>query len=356
YHVSGSPADATPVTDGERIYVHFGSYGLLCYDFSGEIVWTKELPANTDKFGSGTSPILVDNLLILMVRRLSSKERYVLAIEKTQGKQVWKQNLIEAGYSTPVVWGDDVVVHCEGFVAGYSIEDGSRSWLILVRTHGESTPTVYEDILEVNTWHYLGHLNYPKEVTGVDEFLVKYDSNQDEFISKQEFPEAFFPSNKTKNIAVSSNSNDKSKEVWSWFETDNNDFMDKPELQRYLNFCIAIDQGIVAFKSGGKGDISSSHILWREIENVAEVPSPLHYKDRIYIIKNGGFFSCVDARTGTLIYKTRLKGTGPYFASPVVANDLIYTAAHNGRVVVLAAGDELKVISVNNFKEKILAT
>ena len=356
YHVSGSPADATPVTDGERIYVHFGSYGLLCYDFSGEIVWTKELPANTDKFGSGTSPIQVDNLLILMVRRLASKERYLLALDKMQGKQVWKKSLIEAGYSTPVVWGDDIVVHCEGFVAGYNIADGTRNWYALVRTHGESTPTVHEDILYVNTWHYLGHLNYPKEVTGVDEFLVKYDSNQDELISRQEFPEAFFPSNKTENIAVSSNSNDKSKEVWSWFETDNNDFMDKPELQRYLNFCIAIDQGIVAFKSGGKGDISSSHLLWREIENVAEVPSPLYYKDRIYIIKNGGFFSCVDARTGTLIYKTRLKGTGPYFASPVVANDLIYTAAHNGRVVVLAAGDELKVISVNNFKEKILAT
>ena len=57
-----------------------------------------------------------------------------------------------------------------------------------------------------------------------------------------------------------------------------------------------------------------------------------------------------------IIYKTRLKGTGPYFASLVAANDHIYTAAHNGRVVVLAAGDELKIISINNFNEKILAT
>ena len=128
------------------------------------------------------------------------------------------------------------------------------------------------------------------------------------------------------------------------------------ELQRYLDFCMAIDHGIVAFKPGGKGDISASHLLWRETENVAEVPSPLYFKDRIYIIKNGGYLSCVNAQTGELIYKTRIKGTGPYFASPVAANDQIYISAHNGKVVVLASGDELKIISTRNFEEKILAS
>ena len=308
------------------------------------------------KFGSGTSPIIVDNLVVLMVRRLATKERYLLALDKKSGKQTWKQTLIEAGYSTPIIWGKDVVVHCEGFLAGYSIEDGSRSWFALVQTHGESTPIVHENVLYVNAWHYLGHLNYPKEVAGIEEFLDKYDLNRDLLISNQEFPLEYFPASKSETEDISTNSSKEQKEVWSWFETDNNDFMDKIELQRYLNFCMAIDHGILAIKSGGKGDISSSHLLWRESENVAEVPSPLYYKDRVYIVKNGGFFSCVDAETGTLLYKTRLKGTGPYFASPVAANGRIYTAAHNGKVFVLAAGDELKIISSNSFMEKILAT
>ncbi len=56
YHATGSPADATPATDGERVYVHFGSYGLLCYDFEGEVLWTYELPVNNNKYGSGVSP------------------------------------------------------------------------------------------------------------------------------------------------------------------------------------------------------------------------------------------------------------------------------------------------------------
>jgi outer membrane protein assembly factor BamB len=356
YHASGNPADATPVTDGERIYVHFGSYGLLCYDFEGNVVWTKEIPVNTDKFGTGTSPILSDNLVILMVRRLATKERYLLALDSKSGEQVWKQTLLEAGYSTPIIWGKDVVVHCEGFIAGYSIEDGSRSWYVLVRTHGESTPIVHEDILYVNTWHYLGHLIFRKEIPGLNEFLIKYDSNQDSLISRQEFSGEFFMSNQSENEDISNNINGAHGKIWSWFDMDKDDFLDKVELERYLNFFIAIDQGILAFKPGGKGDISSSHLLWRETENVAEVPSPLCYNDRIYIVKNGGFFSCVDALTGTLIYRTRVKGTGPYFASPVAANNHIYVASHNGKVVVFAAGDEMKELSNNNLTEKILAT
>ena len=356
FHRSASPADATPVTDGELVYVHFGSYGLLCYDFAGNVIWTKELPANSDKFGSGTSPILVDNLVIHMVRRLTTKERYLLALDKKSGVQVWKQTLLEAGYSTPIIWGDNVVVHCEGFIAGYSILDGSQSWNVLVRTHGESTPIVHEDILYVNTWHFLGHYNFQKDIPGMNEFMTQYDSNQDLLIDRKEFSGELFMSVHPENEGASSTSNTDYEKIWSWFDMDKNDVLDKLEQERYLNFFIAVDHGILAIRAGGKGNISSSHILWRETENVGEVPSPIYYKDRIYIVKNGGFFSCVDAQSGTLIYKTRIKGTGPYFSSPVAASDRIYVASHNGKVVVFEAGDKLNIISNNNLKDKILAT
>jgi outer membrane protein assembly factor BamB len=356
YHASANPADATPVTDGERIYVHFGSYGLLSYDFEGNKIWSYEIPVNTDKFGSGTSPILAGNRVILLVRRLATKERYLLALDSRTGEQVWKQTLIEAGYSTPVLWGNDVVVHCEGFIGGYSIEDGSRSWYILVKTHGESTPIVYEDKLYVNTWHYLGHLDYPKINFGINEFLVRYDVNDDVRIGRDEFPEDLFPVRKSGNDGMADEVEGKHAQVWSWFDTDKDDFLDNQELQRYLNFCMSIDHGILAFRPGGKGNISTSHLLWRETENVAEVPSPLCFKDRVYVIKNGGYFSCVHAQTGRLIYKERIKGAGPLFASPVAADDQIYICAHNGKLVVLATGDELKIISSKNFGEKILAS
>ena len=356
YHRVGSPADATPVTDGERIYAHFGSFGIICYDFDGNVIWTKEIPVNSDKFGSGTSPILADNLVIMLVRRLSTKERYLLALDKSSGEEVWKQELLEAGYSTPVIWGKDVVIHCEGFVAGYNLKDGSRSWYFLVRTHGESTPVVQGDVLYVNTWHYLGHYNFSKTIPTLDEFLTLYDLNADQLISKMEFSGELFMAGLSEEEEGTINPGKAHESIWTWFDFDKNDSLDKVEIERYLNFFIGIDMGILAIKPGGSGDISSSHILWREATNVAEVPSPLCYKDHVYIIKKGGHFSCVDALTGQLIYKTRIKGTGAYFSSPIAANNHVYVASHNGKVVVFQAGREMKIIKENNMEERILAT
>lgn len=347
FHVSASPADATPVSDGEHVYVHFGSYGLLCYDMDGKLIWEYKIPVNADKFGSGTSPILANNLVILMVRRLSTRERYLLALDKISGEQVWKQDLLEAGYSTPVILGDDVVVHCEGFVASYNLENGARKWNILIRTHGESTPIVHDNTLYVNTWHYLGHYDFKKDIPELKKFLEAYDSNHDSKINREEFSGEHFMVNQSTNAH---------EEIWSWFDMDKNDVLDLIELQRYLNFFKANDFGMLAIRPDGGSGISSNQVSWREKENVAEVPSPLFYKNRIYVIKNGGFFSCTDASTGKLLYIDRIKGTGPYFASPVAANNHIYVASHNGKLVVLEAGDEFKIISSTNFGGNILAT
>src|SRR5439155_19872648 len=62
-HRVGSPASATPACDGKRVYVFFGSFGLLCYDLDGKIVWQHPMPPFQDEFGAGSSPVLVDGKL-----------------------------------------------------------------------------------------------------------------------------------------------------------------------------------------------------------------------------------------------------------------------------------------------------
>src|SRR6266545_3619279 len=57
-----SPASATPATDGRRVYVSFGSYGLLCYDFEGKELWRRPLPMPRAGFGTATSPIVAGDL------------------------------------------------------------------------------------------------------------------------------------------------------------------------------------------------------------------------------------------------------------------------------------------------------
>ena len=64
-HPVGNPATASAASDGERVFVFFGSYGVLCYDFAGQLLWKKAMGPFQDEFGAGSSPILFGNRLIL---------------------------------------------------------------------------------------------------------------------------------------------------------------------------------------------------------------------------------------------------------------------------------------------------
>ena len=67
HNSEGSPAASTPVTDGNRLVSYFGSFGLVCYDVKGKELWQHPLPVaeSGGGFGSGTSPIIAGNLVIL---------------------------------------------------------------------------------------------------------------------------------------------------------------------------------------------------------------------------------------------------------------------------------------------------
>ncbi|REJ73959.1 MAG: pyrrolo-quinoline quinone, partial [Planctomycetota bacterium] len=64
-HRTGSPAASSPAFNGEHVFVFFGSYGLMCYDLEGELVWSREMGPFQDEFGASSSPILVDGKVIL---------------------------------------------------------------------------------------------------------------------------------------------------------------------------------------------------------------------------------------------------------------------------------------------------
>ncbi|MFC1651276.1 PQQ-binding-like beta-propeller repeat protein [Candidatus Latescibacterota bacterium] len=355
-HAISSPADATPATDGERVYVHFGSYGLLCYNFVGDLLWSIEFPVNTNNYGTGTSPIVVDNKVILKVSR-PNKERYLLAVDSKSGKQVWKQTNYWGGPSTPIVWDGKLVVHGSR-IAAYRIKDGSEIWQLSVGTNGNSTPVVNNDFLYVGTWHQAGEQNQRLTMPDYQDLLNKLDTDGDSLISKHEVPDDFFITQRPE-IQEITDANPTLNAVWNMFvDMDKNNSIDSNEWKKFLDLFkqLSADHGLIAIKSDGKGNISSEDIIWKVSENVPEVPSPLYYKDHVYLIKNGGIASCMNALTGELLYCERLGVSGPYISSPVVANNHLYIASHRGIIVVFEAGDELKVLARNNLREKILAT
>lgn len=133
--------------------------------------------------------------------------------------------------------------------------------------------------------------------------------------------------------------------------------LNETEWQQALAFLRTIikEHGVLAIKPDGEGDLTSK-VLWTEKLAVPEVPSPLLQDNRLYLIRNGGILSCLDAASGKVVYRTRVGAPGPYYASPVAANGKIYLASGDGTVSVLAPGDEFKVAARNDLGEPIYAT
>jgi outer membrane protein assembly factor BamB len=126
-------ASASPVTDGEHVFAYFGSRGLYCLDLKGNVIWQKDLGKMRTKnsFGEGSSPALHGSVLV--VNWDHEGEDFIVAFEKSTGRQFWRQPRDEStGWSTPLVFKHDnrlqVVVSNSGKVRSYDLATGKLNW------------------------------------------------------------------------------------------------------------------------------------------------------------------------------------------------------------------------------------
>ena len=132
-HDTASYASDTPVTDGERVVVSFGSRGVFGLDLDGNIFWSVELePANTKHaHGEGSSPVMFDGTVVLV--RDHEDDSYVLALDAESGEERWRVDRNEpTSWATPIVVQDGernlVVVSGTGRVRAYDLADGEIVW------------------------------------------------------------------------------------------------------------------------------------------------------------------------------------------------------------------------------------
>ncbi len=98
FHASSSPATPTPFVEQNRLYVYFGSYGLLCYDHNGKELWKKPLSTPKSLYGTACSPIVYNEMLILVAdddanlpdSKVSRSK--ILAVNKKDGSTIWQRH------------------------------------------------------------------------------------------------------------------------------------------------------------------------------------------------------------------------------------------------------------------------
>ena len=138
-HAANSYASPTPVTDGERVFCHFGSLGTVALAIdTGEIIWQRRLVVD-DITGPAASPVLCDNRLILV--RDGADRQYVVALDKFTGETIWRQprpkiDVVEdkdrRGFSTPLIVQSggrkQIITPTAQWVVAYDPETGGELW------------------------------------------------------------------------------------------------------------------------------------------------------------------------------------------------------------------------------------
>lgn len=136
-HGKNSHASPTPLTDGKRIFVHFGTHGTACLDLQGKILWKNTEQVYAPVHGNGGSPVLVQNRLIFSCD--GGDQQYVVGLDADTGKVAWTTpRKFEYGkkfaFSTPLVLTRDgqtqVISPGAGGVASYDPQTGAELWRV----------------------------------------------------------------------------------------------------------------------------------------------------------------------------------------------------------------------------------
>jgi len=107
---------------------------------------------------------------------------------------------------------------------------------------------------------------------------------------------------------------------------------------------------LLALKAGGTGDVTNSHLQWKWDESGApDVPSPLCDGKYFYMVDDIGKITCLNAKTGTLIWGPNGTTGGIVSASPIIAEDRIYIINEEGKTTIVHTGKDFKILATNEL-------
>lgn len=292
----GSSSNSSPVTDGKGVFVYFRSGRFAAIEFDGSVRWSLDL---TERFGpeklfwdQGSSPIVTERHVILT--RMHEGDSWIAGFNKDSGELEWKE---ARNFNTPRE-------NDNGYTTPLTFDHPGGNEAVLV--WGADHLTAHDATNGKRLWTCGG---FNPEGTGY-------------------WPAIASPVIQ-KGIAVVPVGRD-----------------DRPGQAR-----------IHGIRLGGSGDVTDSNRVWQRDDLGVFVPALAAYDGRVYLLRNRGGVACLDPVTGQTLWSAELpRNRSSYYASPLIANGLLYAAREDGVVFVARVGDEFTLLSENPMGERIVAS
>lgn len=344
FQPTNSAASPSPATDGRNVYVFFGDFGLLSYGPDGEERWRAPLGPFNNVNGHGSSPIVAGGMVILVCDQDSGS--YLIALDKDTGRTRWKTDRSELmrSYVTPAVFRPktgpaELIVPGSLMLISYALETGEKLWWVRgMSWQPKSVPVIAGDMIYAHSWEGGGEAEEPTETPTFAATLAAHDANRDGRISPEELPDPRM----LKSFYLLDLNGDGSLDERDW---------------TFYRARRAARNSLLAIRHGGRGDLTSSNLVWSMRKFLPNVPSAVIYQDVLYMVKDGGILSSLDPKTGAILKQARLNGAlGVYYTSPVAADGKVYLISQEGKASVLKAGAQWAVLAVNDLEEECYAT
>jgi outer membrane protein assembly factor BamB len=343
-----SPASPSPAVSSDAVFVFFPDFGLLSYTFEGKERWRTPLGPFQNVYGMGSSPIIADDAVVLVCDQ--SLGSFIVSFDAASGRERWRTPRPEAlsGHSTPVLYrtpaGETQIVAPASFrMDVYSPKTGEALWWVQgLPSEMKSTPIVTQ--IDGEDRIFVSGYNTPENDPGrqvaippFEEVLAKSDRNHDGKISKDE-------------------ADPKAQMYFPFLDLDADGVLDQEEWKKY-QLTMAAENGILAVRPGGRGDLSEKGLVWKYQRAVPQLPSPVLAVGVIFMLNDSGVLTTLDAASGKMLKQGRLRGVSDrYFASPVAGDGKVYIASKSGTVTIVQAGPEADVLSTASLDGEIYAT
>lgn len=342
------PASPTPVTDGANVYAFFGDYGLISFDAEGNERWRLPLGPFANINGHGSSPILAEGKLILVVDQ--NADSYLLAVDKSNGEQLWKADRSEVtrGYGTAGVFRPtdaptQLVIPGAYRIISYELATGKKLWWVNgMAWQLKCVPIFERNTIYINAWEIGGDSGQRKETISYDDALAQHDADGDGLLSREEVPDERLKSDRS----------------WLEHDLDADDQFGRRDWEFYAARRAPTNNLVAIRPEGRTGDLTNSSVLWRYAKSLPNTPSPLLWDRYLYLVKDGGIVQNVNVETGQPAKLSRLPeaAIGKYWASPVGGDGKIYLTSENCAVTVLRPGEQWEVERVNSLDGACFAT
>ena len=334
---------STPIIWRDRIFLNVAegdNLALWCVDKSkGEVLWKKPLGAGNVKMRkqnmSSPSPV-TDGRNVYVITGTG-----ILAAFDFSGKQLWTRDIqkeygnfgLNWGYaSSPLLFEDSLYVQV---LHGMKTDDPSY----VMRIDKKNGKTLWKVDRPTSAIR-----ESPDSYTTPG--LLRYGKNTEIVITGGDCVTGHDPAT--------------GKELWraNGLNPENNPFyriVASPIIFDEIIYVPTRVKPLLALKAGGKGDVTSSHVLWSTV-NGPDVPTPVTDGKYFYIVKDNGVMYCLDAKTGAEVYGQQRLKAGTYSGSPVLADGKIYVTSEDGVTSVIAAGPKFEVLAENALNEYTLSS